>query len=445
MCGSREWRCELFGSEGALAVRLPFILLFAGSTWLMFLLTRRLFGAVAGVGAVVAFNLTPVFSVADASWVLPDGPLIFFLLAAAVVTERIFFADPAPQHPALWWLAAGVLAGLALLSKYSAIFFFASVVVFLVTTPGQRRVLASPGPWLGVLAAAVLFLPVVIWNTQNGGAGLGFQGDRFSGFPPFNAGRLLGNIGGQVAYLTPWLFVPLVYGLYRALRAGPRESRGWFVALQAILPVVVFTLLSAWVSSLPHWPMPGWLFAFPLLGREAARLLSVRPRLVTGTAIASAVLLGGVVGRVNRPVAQRRDCASDADRQSVARPDSASRRLDRSARGACRTRIAASDTVLAAGDWITASKASYAVGAGVPVLCLCASPHHFPFRAKPGDFAGRDVLVLVPRYDKRAMARLVPYFESLTALEPVPIRRAGETVIEVDLLQGHGLRPETAK
>src|SRR3972149_5556328 len=72
---------RLFGTESAFAVRLPFVLLFAGSTWLMFRLTSDLFGATAGLFAALAFNLVPVFSLAHASWVLPDGPLIFFLLA----------------------------------------------------------------------------------------------------------------------------------------------------------------------------------------------------------------------------------------------------------------------------------------------------------------------------------------------------------------------------
>ncbi len=82
MAGAARW---LTGSEAPGIVRLPFVLAFAGSTWLMFTLTRRLFSARAGLWAVVAFNLAPVFSLSHASWILADGPLIFFLLATANV------------------------------------------------------------------------------------------------------------------------------------------------------------------------------------------------------------------------------------------------------------------------------------------------------------------------------------------------------------------------
>src|SRR5690606_28179687 len=45
------------GSEGTLAVRLPGILLFGGTTWLVYLLTRRLFGPWPGVYAAAALSL----------------------------------------------------------------------------------------------------------------------------------------------------------------------------------------------------------------------------------------------------------------------------------------------------------------------------------------------------------------------------------------------------
>ena len=106
-----------FGSDAPVVVRLPFILFFAGSTWLLYRLTERLFGRQAGLWAVVAFNLAPVFSLAHASWVLPDGPLIFFLLAAANVVARVLFDETQPERLNLWWVAAGVFGGLALLSK----------------------------------------------------------------------------------------------------------------------------------------------------------------------------------------------------------------------------------------------------------------------------------------------------------------------------------------
>ncbi|HSM96936.1 MAG TPA: glycosyltransferase family 39 protein, partial [Rhizomicrobium sp.] len=100
-------------------VRLFFILMGGGTSWLMFAFTRRLFGDRAGVWAVLSLNLSGFFGFVSASWILPDGPLNFFLLAAALALAPIGEGKPLSLRR---WLAAGLLTGLAALSKYHAIF-----------------------------------------------------------------------------------------------------------------------------------------------------------------------------------------------------------------------------------------------------------------------------------------------------------------------------------
>ena len=66
---------HIAGSDSAFFVRLPFVLLFALTTWLMFRLTTRLFSACAGLWAAALLNAAPVLGITDGGWVLPDGPL----------------------------------------------------------------------------------------------------------------------------------------------------------------------------------------------------------------------------------------------------------------------------------------------------------------------------------------------------------------------------------
>src|SRR5208282_651481 len=82
LVGAWSW---IWGSEAPIVLRLPFIALFAGSTWMMFRLTALLFDDAAGFWAALLFNLAPVFTLAHASWVLPDGPLAFLMLSGAFV------------------------------------------------------------------------------------------------------------------------------------------------------------------------------------------------------------------------------------------------------------------------------------------------------------------------------------------------------------------------
>src|SRR5947207_11165445 len=54
---------HLFGSEASLVVRLPTLLLFAGTTWFVYRLTLLLFTPAAAVIAAITLNLSPIFGV----------------------------------------------------------------------------------------------------------------------------------------------------------------------------------------------------------------------------------------------------------------------------------------------------------------------------------------------------------------------------------------------
>ncbi|SET55742.1 glycosyltransferase family 39 protein [Hymenobacter actinosclerus] len=72
------------------------------------------------------------------------------------------------QQPAPRWLyAIGAMLGLALLNKYSALFYIAALVAALLLTP-LRRVLATRPFWLAVGLALLLWLPNLAWQIGHG-------------------------------------------------------------------------------------------------------------------------------------------------------------------------------------------------------------------------------------------------------------------------------------
>ena len=51
-------------------------------------------------------------------------------------------------------------------------------MLYALLTPGARRVLWSPGPYLAVLIGFAAFTPVILWNAENEWASFLFQGGR---------------------------------------------------------------------------------------------------------------------------------------------------------------------------------------------------------------------------------------------------------------------------
>src|SRR5271169_1006926 len=137
---------HLSGSESAIVVRLPFIALFALTTFLMYRVTSALFDPEAGLWAAVVLNLAPVLGITAGTWVLPDGPLLAALLGTVVCLIPALRSDGGTAWG--WWLATGVCAGLALCSKYSALLTLAGAVAFLATEPASRRWLMRPHPYI---------------------------------------------------------------------------------------------------------------------------------------------------------------------------------------------------------------------------------------------------------------------------------------------------------
>src|SRR5215471_1239741 len=118
---------QLTGSESAVVVRLPFIALFALTTFLMYRVTAMLFDPEAGLWAAVVLNLAPVLGITAGTWVLPDGPLFAALLGAVACLIPALHSEGRAAWG--WWLAAGVCGGLALCSKYSAALTLAGAVL----------------------------------------------------------------------------------------------------------------------------------------------------------------------------------------------------------------------------------------------------------------------------------------------------------------------------
>ncbi len=421
---------RFWNDESLWLLRLPFVALAALSSWLIFVLTRRLFGAAAGLWAVVLFNVAPVYGIAHGTMVLPDGPLLAASLGVAVVLARII-ADHSPQLGR--WALCGVLAGLALLSKYHGVLLVLGVLAFLLTTRHRRR-LAAPGPWLAAAIAAAMFTPVIVWNWQHDWASFAFQAGRSEG-STIDPRGLVQSLLAQSVYLVPWVFVALAIALVRALLGGPKREGRWLLACLAILPVAIFTGLTLRSPGLPHWPMPGWVFVLPLL---AEALAGLRPFFSTISRAVLAVTALLVVGVVGFGIAQSRWGVFDLrpDPTALLQPwDELAGQLE------ARSLPADGRTFIASRNWRRAGQLNRLFGKDMPVLCLCGDAKHFAYLNPAADYAGWTGIVIdVPN----ALGDTTPLpsrFGTLSSAEDASLTKAGRVIYPLGLRIGTDFRP----
>jgi 4-amino-4-deoxy-L-arabinose transferase-like glycosyltransferase len=433
-----EWAAgRLFGTEDALVLRAPFVMLFALTTWLMFALTRLLFDERAGLWAAVTLNLAPVLAWTSGTWILPDGPLNAALLAGAYSVSAALFTASASAP--VWWLVAGVCGGLAMLAKLHGIFLFAGTGLFLSTSPSYRHWLATPWPYVAIIVAAVIFLPVIIWNEQHQWVSFVFQGERarpreFEIWAPPAA------IAGQALFLLPWVWLPLVLCLVKAGLAGPANDRQWLMVCLAIGPIAFFTAV-AWTGTHthPHWAASGYLMLFPLLGLRVATSIrngrhETRIWLVSA-AILLAVLVSGVIALANLPWPPIRlikgttleNPVVDALNWDSIEPELRARHL-----------LGRTNLFVAARRWDDAGKIDYALHGRVPVVCLGHDPRGFGIVRKPRKYLGEDALIIGRDLSYGSVQKSYgSHFQSISQLPPITIEQGGQPAFALSVYLAH--------
>jgi hypothetical protein len=264
LVGAIRW---LTGSDIPLVVRLPSLLLFAGTTWIIYRLGSRLFDPWAGVIGAAALNLAPIFGIYIASIAVTDGPMLFGVALGA----NCLCSAVAAQDPVRWWawFATGVGFGLALLSKFIPVLLAPGIVIFLLAQPRYRRWLWHPAPYIALAIVGAFLLPVVVWNVANDWQALRFHGPRAAVGAGLQPLRALAHLGIVAIVVLPGIWFGLVWSVAKTLMHDFARPERWLLALMAAGPMLVFpllTLLGAAGRPTPHWQAAGYLLAFPLLG-----------------------------------------------------------------------------------------------------------------------------------------------------------------------------------
>jgi 4-amino-4-deoxy-L-arabinose transferase-like glycosyltransferase len=237
--------------DNAFGIRLVPTLVCGLSGLLVFDLAKRLGADVrTAARASLWYNATLVIGLGG-NLATPDAaatPFWILTLWCLARTQR----TPGP----VWWLGAGLAAGLACLSKYSALFLAPGVVIWLVISQERTADLKRPWPWAAALIAATLFGINVAWNAQHHWVTFDKQFGRLAphGLKPQ---YVLDLLLGQVLLLNPLITFFAIRGLKRPWDRSEQPG-----ALDASLLVatsipfatyLVFHALHDRVQA--HWPV----------------------------------------------------------------------------------------------------------------------------------------------------------------------------------------------
>jgi hypothetical protein len=225
---------ELFG-DAPWAVRLPAVVFGPLAIPVLALLARELGGGraaqvLAAAGGFCAF-------------VLVSGHIILTTTVDLPVTGLVvLFVIKALRDDPKWWITVGAATGLSLYNKQLIPLLLLGIAAGLLLA-GPRRVLVSPWLWTGVVIAAIVGLPNLLYQLTHG-------------FPQLDMAAALSDEKGgdnrilffplQILLLGVTLMPILVAGFVRLLRDRRLRSLPW-----AYVVVALFVLAS---GSAPYYP-----------------------------------------------------------------------------------------------------------------------------------------------------------------------------------------------
>ena len=218
----------------------------------------------------------------------PDTPLIFFSIVALIGLVE------AGRGRAWGWAIVGVALGLALQSKFSALFLFAGLALALLVAPSLSRWRFSPAPYLALIIAAAIFAPFVYWNAAHGWETFAKQ---FSRVPADHLGlRYIPDfLAAQIGLANPLFVVAVAGWLFQTRRkagaALSSDGEARRILLAFLAPALAYFLIHALHERVQaNWTGPVFPHSRCWRAPRRARPVWVRRTAGAGVALGSAVI-----------------------------------------------------------------------------------------------------------------------------------------------------------
>jgi undecaprenyl-diphosphatase len=261
-----------FFSDSEIFIRLAAVLGAVASSLVIYRFCVELYGSEkAGLRAVLIANVTLIFT-AGALVPTPDTPLIPFYIAGILAFLLALRSDPSRPDSYTRWVVAGAFIGCALLSKYTAFFFFPCAFLYMLFSE-KRFWFFKPHPWLAFLVSFIFFSPVLIWNANHHWVSLSFQAGHGMAEAGGNPLSLFGEfLGFQVILYSIGIFFFLIAALVSLTRKSfdrsdsARESSLFLFSFSA--PILLFFALNAFRARMEgNWPILGFIPLFIYAGQ----------------------------------------------------------------------------------------------------------------------------------------------------------------------------------
>lgn len=288
--GMVGWVIQLFTLnlwlDNEFFLRLASVVFMTLNTWILYRIGRELKDLSTGLWAALLYTASIYAFVITGVFILPDTPLSLFWLWGFWMLVK--YLKQRQNRQLLW---AGLLIGLATLSKYTGGFLWVGFLLYLLCY--DRKQFKNPWLYVSLLITALCCLPMLLWNLQNDFVSFRFHGDRVGLFGPFRFSTFGTEVAGEFCYNNPVNVVLAILAVIAAFRKKlPLEDGILRLILLTALPLIgLFLLVSFTRPTLPHWSGPAYVLLIPLTAVWLSTLETRKAKRLVATALSLLALV----------------------------------------------------------------------------------------------------------------------------------------------------------
>lgn len=298
------WFIQIFSLDLLLKneffIRLSSVVCGTLNTWLIYKIGKKIKDDYAGFVSALIFTASIYCFVITGIFILPDTPLLLFWLLSLYFLIDVLSDKQISRQSRLKMMAAGITIGLAILSKYHALYLWGATGLMILFY--NRNWLKIKELYFSILFSAIIITPIIIWNYQNNFVSFSFQGERVNVSGSIvNWNSLLTELSGQILYNNPVNFFLFVFVLLSLL-----IKKNWidsfhkrFLLIFSLPLISLFLFFSAFRDTLPHWTGPGYLCLILLAGVYFSAKKKYFPLISRISLILLLLIVLGGVGQIN--------------------------------------------------------------------------------------------------------------------------------------------------
>jgi membrane-associated phospholipid phosphatase len=220
--------------------------------WIFFICARKLYNERTAFTGFLLLNVLSAFSLLEFVTTLSNS-----LFALFWISTLLIFIILIETYNKNYWYLLGIIIGFTMLSGYNAALIYFSIFISLIILPSHRSWLKRKEPYLALIISTLIFLPAIIWNTEN--TSLNYGTDIL--LPKLSFTFLKTSLSAQACYVSPFL---LLIFITAALLCGKevcqKKDRAAVIiacfSFPAFFPLKGITTFN---KILPQWTAAGYL------------------------------------------------------------------------------------------------------------------------------------------------------------------------------------------